>query len=115
MKFLPYALRLLLTSLLTFCFAFFTPAQNPWNGKVILEGFWWDYRNNNYPDGWSNYLADLAPRLRNLGIDAVWIPPCIKNANPGKVGYSPFDQYDLGDKFQKGNLKTRLGNKDELL
>lgn len=90
-------------------------AQNPWNGKVILQGFWWDYHNNNYTSGWSNYLSDLSPRLRNLGIDAVWIPPCVKNAGPGSNGYGPFDHYDLGDKFQKGNLKTRLGSKDELL
>lgn len=90
-------------------------AQNPWNGKVIIQGFWWDYTNNNYPTGWSNYLADLSPRLSAMGLDGVWIPPCIKNGGPNSNGYSPFDQYDLGDKYQKGNLKTRLGNKDELL
>jgi alpha-amylase len=90
-------------------------AQNPWNGKVILQGFWWNYSNNHYPNGWSNYLTDLSPRLRSLGIDGVWIPPCIKNVAPSSVGYAPFDYYDLGDKFQKGNLKTRLGTKDELL
>lgn len=90
-------------------------AQNPWNGKVVLQGFWWDYWNNNYNNGWSNYLADLAPRLRDIGIDAVWIPPSIKNAGTNSNGYSPFDQYDLGDKYQKGSLKTRMGNKNELL
>ncbi|GAA4333217.1 alpha-amylase domain-containing protein [Flaviaesturariibacter amylovorans] len=90
-------------------------AQNPWNGKVVLQGYWWDYWNNNYQNGWSNYLADLAPRLRDMGIDAVWIPPSIKNASTGSNGYSPFDHYDLGDKYQKGSLKTRLGSKDELL
>ncbi len=53
------------------CFLFIsrilTHAQNPWNGKVIFQGFWWDYWNSNYPEGWSNYLADLAPRLRDIG------------------------------------------------
>jgi alpha-amylase len=90
-------------------------SQNPWNGKVVLQGFWWDYWNTNYQNGWANYVADLSPRLRDLGIDGVWVPPSIKNAGPGSNGYSPFDQYDLGDKYQKGNLKTRLGNKNELL
>ncbi len=90
-------------------------AQNPWNGKVILQGFWWDYYNNNYPLSWSNYVTELAPRLREIGIDAVWIPPTIKNGSTSSNGYSPFDAYDLGDKFQKGNVKTRMGNKDELL
>ncbi|WP_046246610.1 alpha-amylase domain-containing protein [Hymenobacter terrenus] len=82
--------------------------------KVMLQGFWWDYWNTNYPNGWANYIADLAPRLKAMGIDAVWLPPSIKNGNQGN-GYSPFDHYDLGDKYQKGFLPTRLGTKDELL
>lgn len=90
-------------------------AQNPWNGKVVLQAFWWNYWNNNYPNGWYNYLAELAPRLRDMGIDAVWVPPSIKNAGTNSVGYGPFDQYDLGDKYQKGSLRTRLGTKDEYL
>lgn len=82
--------------------------------KVVLQGFWWDYRNDNYPNAWANYMADLAPRLKAMGIDAVWIPPTVKNGTQGN-GYSPFDNYDLGDKFQKNFLRTRNGNKDELL
>ena len=82
--------------------------------QVVLQGFWWDYWNSNYPNGWANYIADLAPRLKAMGIDAVWMPPTVKNANQGN-GYSPFDNYDLGDKYQKGFLATRVGNKDELL
>ena len=82
--------------------------------QVVLQGFWWDYWNSNYPNGWANYIADLAPRLKAMGIDAVWMPPTVKSANQGN-GYSPFDNYDLGDKYQKGFLPTRVGNKDELL
>ncbi|MFL6449149.1 MAG: alpha-amylase family glycosyl hydrolase [Bryobacteraceae bacterium] len=114
--------------------------------RIILEVFWWEgvrgggtgpgYRNDNYPLGWFNYLADLAPGLRSIGIDAIWIPPAIKNAvdaqclgQTGNVcthglapilpstlfGYAPFDFYDLGDKYQKGSLRTKLGTKDEFL
>lgn len=90
-------------------------AQNPWNGKVVLQGFWWDYWNNNYQNAYADYLTELSPRLRDTGIDLVWIPPTAKNAGTGKVGYSPFDQYDLGDKFQKGTTTTRFGTKDQLL
>jgi len=79
-----------------------------------MQGFWWDYWNSNYPNEWSNYLADLAPRLKQMGIDAVWVPPNIKNGNQGD-GYSPLDDYDLGDKYQKNILRTRSGDKDELL
>lgn len=88
--------------------------------KVVLQGFWWNYRNDNFPNRWSNYLTELAPRLKQYGIDAVWIPPSYKNSFTGSVGYSPFDHYDLGDKYQKGGsdsltVRTRMGNKDELL
>ncbi|MEI7470856.1 MAG: alpha-amylase family glycosyl hydrolase [Chitinophagaceae bacterium] len=87
--------------------------------KVVLQAFWWDYWNHNYRYSWANYLCELAPRLKTLGIDAVWIPPSSKNATGGSVGYSPFDLYDLGDKYQKGGdsirARTRTGSKDELL
>ena len=68
---------------------------NATNRQVVLQGFWWDYWNANYPNGWSNYLAELAPRLKDMGIDAVWIPPTIKNTGTNSVGYAPFDHYDL--------------------
>ena len=95
--------------------AFLLLSSSPaWSQKVVLQGFWWDYWNSNYPNGWANYVALLAPRLKAMGIDAVWLPPSIKNGNQGN-GYSPFDNYDLGDKYQKGFTATRLGTKDELL
>jgi alpha-amylase len=88
---------------------------NPTSRQVVLQSFWWDYWNSNYVNGWANYLTELAPRLKELGIDAVWIPPTIKNNGTNSVGYSPFDHYDLGDKYQKNATKTRMGDKDELL
>jgi alpha-amylase len=88
---------------------------NPTNRQLVLQAYWWDYWNTNYPNGWANYLTELAPRLADMGIDAIWIPPTIKNSGTNSVGYSPFDHYDLGDKFQKNSIKTRMGDKDELL
>lgn len=70
---------LLLFLLLTCSLSFPSPAWSQTTKRVVLQGFWWDYWNNNYPFAWANYLADLAPRLSELGIDAVWIPPTIKN------------------------------------
>jgi len=84
--------------------------------RVVFQGFWWDYWNSNFRYGWANYLTELAPRLKAMGIDAVWIPPAAKNSSANKVGYAPFDMYDLGDKYQKDHGDTtRLGTKDELL
>lgn len=83
--------------------------------KVVLQAFWWDYYNSNYHLAWADYITELAPRLREMGIDAVWIPPTSKNESPSYVGYGPFDHYDLGDKWQKGSTGTRMGDKNELL
>ncbi|GAA3970644.1 alpha-amylase domain-containing protein [Hymenobacter antarcticus] len=83
--------------------------------KVVLQAFWWDYYNGTYPLKWADYLTELAPRLKGMGIDAVWIPPTPKNGGTNGVGYSPFDHYDLGDKFQKNDTRTRFGTKDEFL
>ena len=102
--------------LILICFLFLGAWSHAAERKVVLQGFWWDYWNNNYANNWSTYLADLAPRLRELGIDAVGIPPTVKNKNAtGSVGYSPFDHYDLGDKYQGQSTATRVGTKDNLL
>ena len=103
-----------------FCFFFClssSHSQTTKVKKVIFQSFWWNFKNDNFPNGWSNYLTELAPRLKQIGVDAVWIPPSYKNESPNSVGYAPMDVYDLGDKYQKGapNTQTAMGTKDELL
>lgn len=89
---------------------------NPWNGKVVFQAFWWDAWTERHPQDWYTYLAKLAPRLRDLGFDGIWIPSPLKgNAGTNSMGYDPFDHYDLGDKDQKGTVATRFGTKDSLL
>lgn len=90
--------------------------------KVILQSFWWDYWNNNFPANWSDYLTELTPRLKSYGIDALWLPPATKAGGIGTMGYGASDPYDLGDKYQKytGNSvtnlsSTRFGTKNSLL
>jgi len=85
------------------------------NRQVLLQGFWWDYYNNDFNNNWSNYLVKLAPRLKDIGLDAIYIPPSVKNKASFDMGYAPFDHYDLGDKYQKGFVGTKFGDKDELL
>lgn len=108
----------LLFSLFLLCLVFgtFAPAKaaDP-EKKVILQAFWWDYWNSNFENSYANYLTELAPRLRDAGINAVWVPPFVKNTGTNSVGYSPFDAYDLGDKYQKGAVTTRFGTKDDVL
>ena len=105
----------LLGCLLLFQLSTADAQTNPTNRQIVLQGFWWDYWNANYPNDWANYLTELAPRLKAMGIDAVWIPPTLKNTGTNSVGYAPFDHYDLGDKYQKNSPHTRMGDKDELL
>jgi alpha-amylase len=117
MKFKRIFLQIKLIVFLTLSLGFqkYYSQINSTRSQVVLQGFWWDYWNSNFPNGWANYLTELAPRLKQMGIDAVWIPPTIKSQTQNGVGYSPFDHYDLGDKYQKTFLKTRVGDKDELL
>src|SRR6478609_4868562 len=95
---------------------------NPWNGKVILEAFWWDCWNGQFPGAWGTgdwytYLAKLAPRLKALGFDGIWTPPPVKSASPASssMGYLPFDFYDLGHKNQQGAVQTHFGTQDSFL
>ncbi|MEN9997849.1 MAG: hypothetical protein RI922_839 [Bacteroidota bacterium] len=116
MKYTALLFKLIILMVLVFNGSFLGTAQenNP-KRQLVLQGFWWDYWNTNFPNDWANYLTELAPRLKQLGIDAVWIPPSVKNTGTNSVGYSPFDNYDLGDKYQKNSTNTRIGDKDELL
>jgi alpha-amylase len=116
MKYTAMLFKLIILMVLIINGSFFGTAQenNP-KRQLVLQGFWWDYWNANYPNDWANYLTELAPRLKELGIDAVWIPPTVKNTGTNSVGYAPFDNYDLGDKYQKNSTGTRVGDKDELL
>jgi hypothetical protein len=89
---------------------------NPWNNKVVLQAFWWDCENARYPNDWYTYLAKLAPRLKAMGFDAIYLPPPSKgNSGTGGMGYDLFDHYDIGGKNQKGSVGTRFGTQDSLL
>jgi alpha-amylase len=91
--------------------------SNPWNGKVVLEAFWWDCWNNSFRYDWYSFLSKMMPWFRDLGFDGIWIPPPCKGASPAgdDMGYLPFDYYDLGHKNQQGQVNTRFGSLDSLL
>lgn len=89
--------------------------SNPWNGKVVLEVFWWNCANASY-SSWYNYLAKLAPRIAALGFDGIWTPPpCKDSATYEPMGYTPYDYYDLGQKNQKVGVPTWFGSQDDFL
>lgn len=96
--------------------------SNPWNGKAVLEVFWWNCWNTNYPHDWYTFVAKLAPRIAAMGFDGIWTPPPCKdrptdNTSPASnnMGYTPFDYYDLGQKNQIRSVYTRFGDQDSFL
>ena len=90
--------------------------SNPWNGKAVLEAFWWNVDDANYHYDWYTCLAKMAPQLAALGFDGIWTPPPCKDSNAlNNMGYTPFDYYDLGQKNQNGAVGTRFGTMDAFL
>ena len=61
-----------------------------------------------------NRLKDDASHLSQIGVTAVWIPPCYKATDSNDVGYGAYDMYDLGEFDQKGTVRTKYGTKQEL-
>lgn len=78
----------------------------------IMQFFEWNVAN----DGahWDHLKAD-ARALAEVGIGAVWIPPCTKGSGQNSVGYDVYDLYDLGEFDQKGTVRTKYGTKQALI
>jgi len=96
--------------------------------KVLLQAF---YKRGKYValpcpadphdgpgvDWWWDHLAKQAKTLASVGFTSVWIPPVTKAAqgvDEAALGYSVFDDYDIGSKNQKGTVPTRYGNREQL-
>ena len=63
-----------------------------------------------------NKLAMEAPKLAEIGINEVWLPPAYKAENgENDTGYGVYDLYDLGEFDQKGSIRTKYGTKEEYL
>ncbi|MEP7320175.1 MAG: alpha-amylase family glycosyl hydrolase, partial [Panacibacter sp.] len=80
---------------------------------TMLQYFHWYYPN----DGslWKKLKVD-APKLVQMGITAVWLPPAFKaNAGGLSVGYDVYDLYDLGEFDQKNSVRTKYGTRDEYI
>ena len=52
--------------------------SNPWDGKAVLEVFWWNCDDGTHLKDWYTYLVKLAPRLTAMGFDGIWTPPPCK-------------------------------------
>jgi alpha-amylase len=61
------------------------------------------------------FLKEEADHLREIGIDAVWIPPAYKAfEGANSAGYDVYDHFDLGEFDDRNSLRTKYGTKEEL-
>src|ERR1041385_8695472 len=60
-------------------------------------------------------LIQKMPEIAEAGYTSLWLPPPAKGGSVYSVGYDLFDPFDLGDKDQRGTVRTRYGTKAQLL
>ncbi|OYT72581.1 MAG: hypothetical protein CFK49_01660 [Armatimonadetes bacterium JP3_11] len=72
----------------------------------ILQWFQTDYRT----------IMQRLPEVVQAGYGAIYLPSPVKSGGGGySTGYNPFDLFDLGDRFQKGTVRTQYGTTQELI
>ena len=91
----------LLSSLLLALFLLSAPTR----AEVVLQYFQLPW----------NQIAEKMPELAEAGYDAIWLPPPTKASSVFSVGYDLWDPFDLGQKDQRGTVRTRYGTMDDLL
>ncbi|MDU4019536.1 MAG: alpha-amylase, partial [Finegoldia magna] len=79
---------------------------------VMMQAFEWDTPADG---GYYKFLKENAKKIKDAGIDALWLPPMCKGGGDQDVGYGIYDLWDLGEFDQKGTVRTKYGTKEELL
>ncbi|MGD6816402.1 alpha-amylase [Metabacillus sp. 113a] len=79
---------------------------------TMMQFFEWHLKADG--EHWKK-LKEMAPELKEIGIDSVWIPPVTKGQSAEDTGYGIYDLYDIGEFEQKGTTRTKYGTKKELL
>lgn len=95
-------MRPLLVFQLALAFLTIPPAAR---GEAMLQLF-----NVNWDE-----LVQKMPEIAEAGYTSLWLPPPAKAGSVFSVGYDLFDPFDLGDKNQRGTVRTRYGTKAQLL
>lgn len=96
--------------------------------KILLQGFYKrgkfvavpcpaDPNDGPSADWWWDHLAKKANEIARAGFTSVWLPPVHKaqqGISEAALGYSVFDDYDIGWKNQKATRHTRYGDREQL-
>src|SRR5436190_14118224 len=85
--------------------AFWCVAPRAAHADAMLQLF-----NVNYDE-----LITKMPEIAEAGYTSLWLPPPTNGGSVFSVGYDVFDPFDLGDKDQRGTVRTRYGTKAQLL
>ena len=88
------------------------PEGSQADNRVMMQYFEWYLPNDG--QHWKRLKED-AKHLKSLGVGGVWIPPFCKGTGDNDVGYGVYDLYDLGEFDQKGTVRTKYGDKKELM
>ncbi len=84
--------------------------MSEFNGVMMQYFHWYTAADGSL---WQQ-VKTSAPKLAELGITALWLPPAYKGTGGGTdVGYGVYDLFDLGEFDQKGSIRTKYGTKDE--
>jgi hypothetical protein len=59
-------------------------------------------------------IARKMPELAEAGYGSLWLPPPTKGSGGLSVGYDMWDPFDLGQKDQRGTVRTRYGTEADL-
>lgn len=78
----------------------------------MMQAFEWDTPADG---GYYKFLRQNAKKIKDAGIDGLWLPPMCKGGGDQDVGYGIYDLWDLGEFDQKGTVRTKYGTKKELL
>ena len=79
---------------------------------VMMQAFEWDTPADG---GYYKFLKENAKKIKDAGIDGLWLPPMCKGGGDQDVGYGIYDLWELGEFDQKGTVRTKYGTKKELL
>ncbi|PCH42422.1 glycoside hydrolase family 13 protein [Wolfiporia cocos MD-104 SS10] len=87
------------------------PPQSTDN-TLMMQLFTWDAK---HPEmSWWKHFEHEVPRLAQLGVTQVWLPPPNKAMTRNGQGYDAYDLWDIGEFNQKNTIPTRWGTKEEL-
>jgi hypothetical protein len=91
------------------------PLPHDATNQTLYQAFeWYTPSDPNSGNSYWKQLASNLPRLKELGIDLIWLPPGCKAGNPEGNGYDIYDLWDLGEFDWKGQRPTKWGSREDL-